>query len=367
MINSLKAFFVLISTIIGLGVFMLPYVFVNSGYVFFIWMFLIVIVMFLIHLMIGEILLQTSAKHNLPSLAAIYLSPKLKNIVWFNDYLGMLGIFFIYLIVLGKLWSSILPVDAIYIKLVFVLLNIIFLVKNFLIFSRFESVLSLLIIALFIILAAVMFNHFNFNNLYYSFFNIQNFWLPYGIMIFAFSGNSALPLVYDLVGKDKKKFFYVNLIALLVVAFLYLLYTIAVVGFLGINVSEESLNSLRDYLGDVFFVLAVLLVTLNITFVDMAFYLKRGLIYDYSLSPTKANIFLSLCILSLIFIDSSQIVFLANVVSSLFVGFNFFIICLIYLKLKQKLYFNLSKIIIFLLMTIFLSGICYSLYSILIN
>lgn len=367
MINSLKAFFVLVSTIIGLGVFMLPYVFVHSGYVFFLWMFLVVIAMFLVHLMIGEILLQTSTKHNLPSLAAIYLSPKLKNIVWIVDYLGMLGIFFIYLIVLSKLWSSILPLEPLYIKLIFALLNIIFLAKNFLIFSRFESVLALLIILLFIILSSAMFVNFNVNNLYHSFFNVQNFWLPYGIMIFAFSGNSALPLVYDLIGKDKKKFFYVNFLALLVIAFLYLLYTISVVSFLGMNVSEESLHSLRQYLGNVFFILAVLLVTLNITFVDMAFYLKRGLIYDYSFSPFQADLFLSLCILSLIFIDSSQIVFLANLVSSLFVGFNFLILCLIYLKLQKKLYFHLSNLAIFLLMAIFLSGICYSLYSIFIN
>lgn len=360
--NELKAFFIILSTIIGLGVFVLPYTFANSGYYFFIWLFLILTIFLIFHLIWGEIIFQTKDKHNLPGLASIYIHPKLKHIVWFFDYFGMIGVFLIYFIALAKFWSLILPINSFVIKFLFALFNLYFLFKNLQIFSRFEMALSLGIIFIFLGISFNLLPYFEFQNIKNAFFNTQEKILPYGILLFSFSGVSALPLVYDLIGKNKKIYFKVNFYSLLGITCLYLIYIFSVVGVLGLKVSEESLQALSPYLSKLFLLLAVVLVTLNITFVDMAYYLKRGLIYDYKLSSKIANIILAFSIIPLIFLESQNLIKLISLISEIFIGFNFLITTLIYLKIKNKEYFKLPKFLIIIISIILFLGIIHGIF-----
>ena len=51
--NELKAYFVIVSTIIGLGIFVLPYSFWQSGYYFFFWLIFWVFAFLILHLIFG--------------------------------------------------------------------------------------------------------------------------------------------------------------------------------------------------------------------------------------------------------------------------------------------------------------------------
>ena len=357
--NELRAFFIILSTIIGLGIFVLPYTFSQSGYYFFLWLIFLFYAFFIFHLICGEILFQTKDKHNLPGLAGIYLQPQLKHLVWFFDYLGMLGVFLIYFIALAKFWSLILPFDPLIIKFTFALFNLYFIFKDLPIFARFESILSLGIIFVFLVISLNLLPNFQWSNIQKVFLNTQEPLLPYGVLLFAFAGTSAMPIVYDLIGKNKKSFLKINFFSLLAVAILYLIYTFAVVGFLGLNVSEESLQSLAPYFSKLFLIAAVLFVTLNITFVDMAYYLKRGLIYDYRLSPKIANLILILSILPLAFFEPLGLIKLIGLVSEVFLGFNLLITLLIYLRLEKKEYFKLPTFLIIFLAIVLSLGIIY--------
>jgi amino acid permease len=357
--NNFKAYFIIVSTVIGLGIFVLPYVFWQSGFYFLFWLIFLFLVSFVLHLIFGEILFQTSEKHNLPGLAGIYLHPQLKHLVWFFDYFGMLGVFLIYFIALAKFWSLILPISPLLIKIIFALFNLYFILKDIRIFAQMETILTIgiLIVSLFIV--ASILPKVNLTNINLALKNNFQPLLPYGALLFAFAGTSALPVVFDLIGKNKKPFFKINFYALLTIAFLYLIYTLVVVGFLDGQVSEESLQSLAPYFPKLFLLFAVLFVTFNITFVDMAFYLKRGLIYDYKLSPKLANLIIIFSILPLTFFEPLSLIELIGIVSEIFLGFNLLILALIYLKLKEKQYFNLPKILVIILALIFLSGIVY--------
>ncbi len=357
--NSLKAYFIIFSTIIGLGIFVLPYTFFHSGYYFLLWILFWFFAFFILHLIFGEILLQTEEKHNLPGLAGLYLHPAAKHIVWFFDYVGMLGVFLIYFIALAKFWSLILPFNPLIIKLIFALINLYFILKDIRIFAQMETILSLGIFIVFLFIILMLLPNFDFANIKLAIQNTKEPFLPYGILLFALSGTSAIPIVVDLIGKDKKSFFKINFFALLSIVIFYLIYTFAVVGFLGGRVSEESLQSLAPHLPKVFLIFAVIFVTLNITFVDMAFYLKRGLLYDYNIKPRTINLIMTLSILPLVFFEPSSLIPLINVVSEIFLGANLLILCLIYIKLPPKEHFYLPNVIIILLGIIFLMGIIY--------
>ncbi len=357
--DNLKAYFVIFSTIIGLGIFVLPYTFFQSGYYFLFWLVFLFFAFFVLHLIYGEILLQTKEKHNLPGLAGLYLHPSAKHLVWFFDFFGMLGVFLIYFIALAKFWSLILPISPLIVKFVFALINLYFILKDIRIFAQMETILSLGIFIVFLFIILMLLPNFDFSNIKLAIQNTKEPILPYGILLFAFSGTSAIPIVIDLIGKNKKYFLKINFYALLSIVILYLIYTLVVVGFLDGKVSEESLQSLAPYLPKAFLLFAVIFVTLNITFVDMAFYLKRGLAYDYNLKPRIINLIMTFSILPLTFFESLSLVPLIGLISEIFLGFNLLILSLIYLKLPKKEYFNLPNLLTIFLALFFLVGIIY--------
>lgn len=357
--ESFKAYFIIVSTIIGLGIFVLPYTFWQSGYYFIFWALFLTILFFILHLIFGEILLQTKEKHNLPGLAGIYLHPLAKHLVWIFDFFGMLGVFLIYFIALAKFWTLILPINPLFIKIAFALFNLFFIFKDIRLFSQIETFLSIGIFIVFFLIILIIAPQFNLENFKLALKNNFQPLLPYGIIIFALSGTSAIPFVVDLVGKNKKVFWKVNLFALITIILLYFIYAFVVAGFLGSNITEESLQGLSSYLPKFFLFLAVIFVTLNITFIDMAFYLKRGLNYDYGLSPKIINFIMFFSILPLAFFEPLNLISLIDLISEIFLGFNLFILCLIYLKLPKKEYFQLPKLLVIFITLIFLLGIIY--------
>jgi amino acid permease len=360
--NELKAYFIIVSTIIGLGIFVLPYSFWQSGYYFFFWLIFWFFAFLILHLVFGEILFQTKEKHNLPGLAGIYIHPLMKHIVWFFDYFGMLGVFLIYFIALVKFWSLILSLNPLVIKILVAFFNLYFIFKDLRVFSQMESILTIGILIVFSLIVFMILPNFNFQNIRLALKNDFQPILPYGILLFALSGTSALPIVFDLIGKNKKTYLKINFLSLLTVILLYLVYIFAVVGFLDGEVSEESLQSLAPYLPKSFLIFSVLFVSLNITFIDMAFYLKRGLIYDYKISPKIANLIMFVSILPLAFFEPFSLIKLINLVSEIFLGFNLMVLLLIYLKLKTKEYFILPNFLILILALIFLLGIIYGIF-----
>lgn len=359
--NELKALFVILSTVFGLGIFVLPYTFAQSGYYFFLWLIFWFLSFLIFHLIWSEVIFQTQGKHNLPGLAGIYLNSFWKHLVWFFDYFGMLGVFLVYFLALAKFWSLITDLNPLIIKLIFAIFNLYFIFKDLRILAHFETILSLGIIFTFLIISAILLPYFNLKNIETVFFNPKDPFLPYGVLLFAFTGTSAIPLVYDLIGKNKKSFFKVNLLSLLIIALVYLLYALLVTGVLADKVSEESLGSLSYYLPKFFLIFAIILVTLNITFVDMAFYLKRGLIYDYNLSPKLSNLILAISVIPLIFFEPSTLIKTISLVSEIFIGFNFLVINLIYLKLKKREYFKIPSFLIIIISIVLIFSLIYGL------
>ncbi|GBD34611.1 hypothetical protein HRbin35_00347 [bacterium HR35] len=360
--KEIESIFIFLSTIIGLGVFVLPYAFLQGKLWFIFWLGFWFIVFYIIHLIFAEIIFQTKEKHNLPGLAAIYLHPNLKHLVWIFDYFGMMGVFWIYLLSLEKFWGTIFPDKTFLVKLIFVFFNLFFITKNLKIFAGFETILGISIIFLFLIISfwfGIKADINNFTNL----FNFQgDFFLPYGVLLFAFSGISAVPLVFDLVGKEKEKFRKINLFSLVLVTSIYLFYSLSIIGFLGNKTSEISLDVLKPFIPLPLFLFILILVTFNIMLVDLAFYLKRGLQADYGLSERRTNLILIFSILLLLFLPANSLIKIISLISDVFLGFNLLILNLIYLKLKEKKFFIFPKFLIIFISLILFLGMIYEIF-----
>lgn len=352
MINLIESILIIISTIIGLGVFVLPYAFLKSGIFYWLWFVLVILSFFILHFAYSEIIFQVKKKHNLPGLAAEILGEKFKKYIWFIDFTGTQLVFWAYLIAIPNILNPIISIDPFFIKLltaIFVIL-IIFLKINP--FTKLDSLLSILLLLIFIFLTINFLPQIKIENI--THISPTNPLISYGILIFSFTGYSSLQIVYDLIGIDKKKFFIINLVSLLLVGLLYALFTISIVGILGNKVSPETTSALKGTIADEFLTLIVILALLNIftTFIALAFYLKRGLITDFNLNENLSWFLTSLPILIFSFLAFNNLAKLISTIGSLFIGFNVIVIFICYLKLKQKDFFVLPKSLI-LLSTLF--------------
>jgi len=350
MINLLTSIFLITSTIVGLGVFILPYTLAHSGIYFWFWFLIIPILIFYVHLAYSEIIFQIEEKHNLPGLSEKILGKNWKNIVWLIDFLGTLFVFASYYLALAKFTNLIFPFNnELLIRLFYAFLVIIIILFSVNPFSKTESILAFFMILLFLILGIYFLPQISLNNFQIEFLNP---WLAYGILIFAYTGYSSLQMVYDIIGKNKKVMFWINLISILLVTFLYLLFVFSIYGTFGKNVSSTTLENLKGFANPYIVKIVSFLAILNIltTFIALAFYLKRGLIFDYKINSTLSWLIISLVIFLIPFLKLENIAKLISLTGSIFLGFNLFVLLLCYLKLKNYIYFKIPKILVIILL-----------------
>ena len=357
MINFIESILIITSTIIGLGVFVLPYSYVKSGNFYWLWFILVTSSLFILHLAYSEIILQIKKKHNLPGLAEEILGRNLKKYIWFIDFWSTQLVFWAYLLAIPNILSPILSVNPFLIKLLTAILVIFIIFLKINPFAKIDSILSLILLSIFIFLTIHFLPQVKLEN----FIQIQpvNPLISYGVLIFAFTGYSSLQIVYDLIGVNKKKFLYVNLISFLLIGILYALFTISIVGILGNKVSPETISALKGAIKDEFLIFIIVLALLNIftTFVALAFYLKRGLIADFNLNENLSWFLTSLPILIFSFLGFNNLAKLISTIGSLFIGVNVIVILLCYLKLKQKEFFKFPNSLIWLVICFYFVGL----------
>lgn len=109
----MKPFFnaiaVLIGTIIGAGIFSLPYVIVKIGFIpGLLYLIGLGFVVLILNLCYGEIVLRTKKNHQLPGYAGIYLGKWGKLIAILATSIGFYGALLVYLIMAGDFLHSIL-------------------------------------------------------------------------------------------------------------------------------------------------------------------------------------------------------------------------------------------------------------------
>jgi amino acid permease len=356
-----QAVFLLVSTIVGLGVFLLPAAAVASGIYFWLWFFILIGVIFLLHLVYGEIIFSVGEKHNLPGLVARLINPKFKPLVWLIDFIWIELIVLLYLVALAKFVPLILPIEPFLVKLAMAIFAAIIAGLSLNPFAKIEAVLSFLLIALFAVISLSLASQMRFENLTVS---ATSPLFAYGILLFSFAGFSALPLVYDLIGQNTTVFRRVNLAALLIVAFIYILFTLTMVGAFGQTVSEESLTSLSTSAPKFFLVIAVILAVLNIitTFISIVFYLIRGLADDFKLRHSMAWALIVLPVFIFVFLPIERLADLADIVGSVFIGLHLVFLLWCYIRLPRIRYFGIPKTIAWLLILLFFLGILQSVF-----
>lgn len=361
----------LAGTIIGAGVFALPFVFEKAGILAgLFYLVLFGIILSFIHLMYADVIVKTEKAHRFVGYVKIYLGKFAGKLSLLTSVIGLLVSMVVYLVLAISFINLIAPSlpDA-YKVLIF------WLIASLTIFLRAKRLafLEFLVTAAIIIIILVIF-----------FFGIGNFsskigslalfspvflFLPYGAVLFSLAGRTAVPSVVSYF-RDKKD----NLIksklpiilGTLAPAIVYLLFVFGIIGLSG-QVSQDSVSGL---IGNVpawiLYLLGILgFFSLWSTYIMLSQEIEKSLEEDFSFSKILAGVIAVFVPLVLYFAGFNNFLILISIVGGVFVGFEGILIILMWLKVSRRsppvMFKKMNPVLPYLLLLIFFVGIVYAL------
>ena len=304
----MKLFFtataVLASTIVGVGMFSLPYVGSRAGFgIAAIFLLFLAAILTLVHLLYGEIVCRTKGKHRLVGYADIYLGAWGKRIVSISVVVGFYSSLLVYIIVGGgflkDIFSSMFSVSPVFFNLMFFIIGAFAVYGGLKIIGKMDLLMGFLLVAIVLIFFCLGVSKINTDNL--AGFNWRNSLIPYGATLYSLAGLSVIPEIKNFFKKsENKKYKIVILWGTIIPAFLYLLFMLTVIGLTGAETTEESILGLSRILGNkAIFMGAVFGFLATITsFFSIGISLKETYICDYGINKNLS--WLLVCFIPLI-------------------------------------------------------------------
>lgn len=333
---------ILIGSTVGGGIFALPYVIQKSGIIPGLFYFLILGgVILLLHLFFGEIILRTKGSHRLIGYSQKYLGNKAKILITFSTVFGVVGILLAYIIIGGDflkiIFSSFSDLPSFYFSLFFWAVLSYFIFRGITIIAPAELLMNIIFIFIIFFIFLVSLPKFNIQN--FTLINPSNIFLPYGVILFAFSGWAAIPIIGEMLktSSERKDYKKIIILASIIVFLLYSIFTLTVIAVSGRNVSEDALSGLIPFLGQEIVILGAIfgVITTAASFLILGNYLKNSLIYDYDFSKIIAAFIACFLPLILFLIGFRQFIETVGIVGALIGGIEGIIIVLIFQKAKK--------------------------------
>lgn len=328
----------LIGTIVGAGIFGLPYAALKSGFAIFVFELIILfLVVLFLHLFYGEIVAKTPGKHRLVGYVKRYLGKKYEKLAFITSLGGMYGALLVFLALGSQFTNRLLlyffQIDNFILSaFIFYFLSALFLFFSIKTIATAEFILSLILFGIILILIGISAEKVNPSNL--SGFNLNNILFPYGIILFALSGASAIPEIKELI---KKSFLKIIFWGTIIPAILYFLFVLAVLGSTGEATTKDSLGGLAQNFGNgiILWIALLGLASIFSSFLTIGDNLKKIFWYDL-----KINHFLSWFLtislpLILFLLKFQDFTLIMNIVGSVAIGAEGIFIILLHKKIQN--------------------------------
>lgn len=288
--SALSGLGLLVGVIVGAGMFVLPYTVARAGIVWgSVHALLAFAVLTLIHLLYGEIVFSTPGAHRLPGYAKIYLGQCAKSVSFLSALIGFYGALLVYGLLGGVFLAGLAGGDSSLWSLLF------FAVGGCILFFDLERIgtinfiLTFVLIGVIVLLSAFLMPHIEFARI--PLVPTSEWFLPYGVFLFAFAGASAIPDVADVFRRRNERLFRrIVVLSTLIPLVLYALFIVSVVGVMGEETTKEAIFGLERFVGSWAVVLGSIMGFLAVftSFLTLGADLKNMFIYDYSWRPILA-------------------------------------------------------------------------------
>lgn len=245
MYNYFLAIFTLIGTIVGVGIFAIPYVTAKSGLLpLIVYMVGLGYIQYLLHKLYAEIILSTNGRHRFPGYAEKYLGQIGKKITLSLTLLTDFGVILAYIIVGGLFTHQLF--NPIFGGNLFFYSTALFLIEAFIVFfglkaiARGELVMTAILIVLVGLISWRGLEYVEATN--YTLLNWENILLPYGPIFFAVGGMVAIPEVCQLLKNDTKRIKSAIALGTFVSIAIMSVFALVAVGMTGANTAQDTLS-----------------------------------------------------------------------------------------------------------------------------
>jgi len=364
---------ILIGTMVGLGVFGIPFAFAKAG--FWIGLFFLVVIgaiTTVLYLMYGEIILRTKKNYQIVGYTKLYLGNTYKKIMFFSAVLGLYGTLLAYTIISGDFLLT-LVAPFLYLSSsqlstwFFVILSLLILtgLKRV---SWIEFFMAILFSAIILIIFGFGVSKIDISN--YSAINLRFWFIPYGVMLFAFSALSVVHVQREiLIGKEKllKKSIYFSVIF---TAVLYLIFGFVVLGVSGSATAPDAISGLVGALGERIIFLAALfgILAISTSYLAIGTVLLEIFHLDYGLKKFPAWLLTIIPPYVLFLGGLRNFIDVIGLVGSVGVGVAAILIILAFRKAKKmgdrvpEYSISFPTWFLWILITMFAGGVIYQLF-----
>ncbi|MFH1656803.1 MAG: aromatic amino acid transport family protein [Candidatus Nealsonbacteria bacterium] len=369
-----KALSIFLGTVIGVGIFGLPYVASKAGFFVLIFYFLIMsLIAISIHFLYGEITLATEKVHRLPGYAEEYLGAKWKKITFFAMLVGLMGALLAYLIVGGEfLFLSLSPYfggNLIFYTLLFFSLGAVLIFKGI---KSISFVELFLLIILFIILGIFFIKTFpviDINNL--KTFDFKFLAFPYGVVLFSLWGSSVVPEIKEMFSNNylskksknkdiiKLKMRKVIFFGISISTIIYIFFVFMILGVSGFDTSKEAISGLDLALGQNIIKLGFIfgIITCFTSFLTIALTLKKMFWYDFGFSKNLSWAITCFVPLILFFLGMREFIEIIGFTGAVALGVEGIAIVFIYKELLKRKFLRKINPVLYFLVGVFVLGI----------
>lgn len=369
--KTFRAIAALVGTVIGAGIFGIPYVVSQIG--FFPGVFYLSILGFLVlflNLIYGEVILRTPGDHQLTGYGEIYLGKWGKTLAALAIFITAYGALLAYLIKTGEFLALIFnfssPILFSLLFFVFASLAVFFGLKSV---SFLGAVLVVLLLSLIGLIAILGVGQINVNH--FAGANFSFLFLPYGVILFALFGSSVIPEMEEILRDEHQNLKKSIITGSLIPLFVYLLFTTVVVGICGSLTSDDAVVGLTYFLPSWIVNLGAILgvLTMSSSYLTLGYVLREVWFRDFG--APKIFAFLLACFPSLILFlfGAKSFIEVLGITGSLMGGLTGILIILMYLRAKESgkrrpaYFLNIPKFFIFLLIIVFFIGMFSPLFS----
>ena len=371
--QSLRALSILLGVTFGAGIFGVPYTIAKSGWILGIIYFVVLgIIILLIHLMYGEVTLRSKEKHRLPGFVSKFIGPKYGNFVKFASTIGLWGALIAYVLIGGKFLYFIskpfLGGSEFLYQIVFYAISAFIVASGIKILSKIELILTSILVFILIFISAISLNHIDLSIIPTE---TTDFFLPYGVIIFALFGASAIPEMRDILSGQLHKMKSLIIYGTLIVILITIFFVFASLGISGVNVSEDSILSSVSVLGPwILYIGAIVGFLATFTsFLVIGVYLKDQFTLDFKKKKLSA-FFWSIGIpFIILMIINPGFVEILGFTGTVFGAIDSIFLILVWQKAKTKgdrnpeYELKMKKWVSFLIMAFFLAGASYEIFS----
>jgi len=365
-----EAIAVLIGTIVGAGIFGLPYAFNKSGFMVGLFYLIILGGVFLItSFCYGEIVLRTKDQLEMSGYTERYLGKKGKVVMTISLIFGIYAALVAYIIGVGQFLQAILgPIlggSQFFWSLIFWACVSLIVLKGIGIVSKMELFMTcgLIFIALFIFIFSFPYIHLD--NL--KTFHPTNLFFPYGIVLFALGGATAIPTMRRLLNEKTKWLKPTIFLGHLIPIVVYIIFTFAVIGVCGKDTSETAILGLAAKTSNLILLVCGIfgVLAISTSFLSLSHVLKEVFHRDHKI-PVLSSWGLTVFIPLILFLFGlNSFVSVIGFSGGILAGVQSIILIMAFYKAKKmgdrtpEYNFNLAKPLACLICLMFVGGIIY--------